>query len=103
MVTLTTNRDGGGGGGGEEINHNVQRATLRMVRNPVLGFVLNIVGGTSQASKRGKKQEDGVTSIPDVVVNGGFAFLGESTGEEVVPMRIATFANVVGSRRKKRV
>jgi hypothetical protein len=64
---------------------------LRMVGDLVLGFALDIVGGASQASERGKEQKDSVEGIPDVVMKGGFAFLGETTGEEVVTMRIAPF------------
>ena len=88
---VDANRDGGGGGGGEEINHDIQRAALRVVRESVLGFALDIVGGTSQARKRGKKLENSIEGIPDVVMKGWFAFLGETTGEEVIAMRVTTF------------
>jgi hypothetical protein len=86
---VNTNGDSGGVGGGDEVDDHVQRTALRVVGDAIFWFTLNVVGSTGKASERGEEQEDGVQSVADVIVERGFAFFGEPTGEKVITVGVA--------------
>jgi hypothetical protein len=65
---IDAHRDSVSVGSGDQVNNNVQRATLRVIWEAVFGFALDIVGSTSEASQRSKEQEDSIHRIANMVV-----------------------------------
>jgi hypothetical protein len=60
-----------------------------VIRDPVFGLALDVVGSAGKAGKGGKEQEDLVECVTDVVVQRGLAFFGEPTGEKVITVSVA--------------
>jgi hypothetical protein len=67
---IDTNGNGCDIGGGNDIDNSIQLTTLGMVRDQVIGFILDVVGGASEASEGGKEREDSIKGVMDVVMEG---------------------------------